>query len=680
MHGTWTAACGAVLGGVALLVLSMPATALQAASDTGGSNAAAAPTATPRATVDVDAYVRRDGYGRMKISPDGLYYAATVQGEDRGGLVILRRSDKKVVAGATGAKHSLVDEFWWVRDDLVVLSTAERIGSRDQPYPTGALFALGIDGSRVRMLAGSKLDAGAVRITATPTWEMTTLIDTLPADPEQVLVAAWDAGVSPLTRIEKLDVRNGKRSRVATAPVRRATFVTDVGGQVRFADGAGDDNSRKLFHRADDAGEWVLVNDEGQSGHQESALGFAADGVTAYLGVTQPDGPDAVVAWNTRTGVRSQVQRDPVVDPYARVRARDGRTLIGMQYMGDTVRTRLFDEGSATARMYLALARAFPGAAVNVTSYTRDGALALVQVWNDRTPADTYLFDTAAMTAQGVYVSREWFDPRTLATARPVTLQARDGQALHGYLTPPRDAGATGPWPTVVLPHGGPFGVFDQLEFDDDVHLLSGAGYAVLRVNFRGSGNYGIGFRRAGAREWGGRMQDDLTDATRWAIAQGHADATRICIVGASYGGYAALVGAAREPSLYRCAVGYVGVYDLEAMHREDARAARWLRTWADEWVGERGTLADRSPVHMASQITVPVLLVAGGEDRVAPIAHSRRMERALRDAGKPVETFYVASEGHGFYADANRREYLVRLLAFLGRHLGGRTAAPGEG
>jgi dipeptidyl aminopeptidase/acylaminoacyl peptidase len=232
----------------------------------------------------------------------------------------------------------------------------------------------------------------------------------------------------------------------------------------------------------------------------------------------------------------------------------------------------------------------------------------------------------------------------------------------------------------VVMPHGGPFGIFDQWSFDEDTQMLAEAGYAVLRINFRGSDNYGASFRRAGAREWGARMQDDLTDATRWAIEQGIADPARICIYGASYGGYAALMGAAREPDLYRCAIGYVGVYDLEAKHRDNSRAARWLRNWSDDWMGERDALDARSPVLLAAQIKAPVLLVAGGEDSTAPIAHSKKMERALRHAGKPVETLYVSSEGHGFYTEEHRREYYTRLLDFLARHLGGATAASAAG
>src|SRR5207342_152119 len=167
-----------------------------------------------------------------------------------------------------------------------------------------------------------------------------------------------------------------------------------------------------------------------RAGHYESALGFSQDGVAAYLQVMQENGPDAVVAWNTRTGERRQVQRDAVVDPYGSVFDRDGRTLIGMQYMDEKVQTRLFDESTETSRIYRALARAFPDAAVTITSYTRDGRLALVQVWNDRTPGDTYLFDTRTMTASGVFVRREWFDPAKLPAMRAVAVKARDGLML----------------------------------------------------------------------------------------------------------------------------------------------------------------------------------------------------------------------------------------------------------
>ncbi|HEY4559890.1 MAG TPA: prolyl oligopeptidase family serine peptidase, partial [Lysobacter sp.] len=226
-------------------------------------------------------------------------------------------------------------------------------------------------------------------------------------------------------------------------------------------------------------------------------------------------------------------------------------------------------------------------------------------------------------------------------------------------------------------PHGGPFGIRDYWAFDSDAQLLASAGYAVLQVNFRGSGGYGRDFRYAGARQWGGTMQDDVTDATKWAIKQGIADGSKICLYGASYGGYASLMGVAKEPDLYRCAAGYVGVYDLPTMHTAGDIAERKSgRNYVNDWIGPRDKVGEVSPTRLADRIKVPVFLAAGGEDERAPIEHSRMMERALRKAGVPVETLYFDTEGHGFYLVEHRREFYTKLLAFLSRSLGGETAS----
>lgn len=634
------------------------------------------PTFSARAQVQLERYLKKDGYGVIKISPDGRYYAATTPMADRTGLVILRRADGKIVDGAAGVENSVVDDFWWVSDDRLVIAMAERLGSRDEPYRTGQLFSLGVDGKHVRTLVGPKAHAGLVDvIDYNPQWEMADLIDTIPGDPRNVLISVSQIGQEPQTNVDKMDVYTGYRTPVATAPVSYATFLTDAAGRVRFAKGSKNDNYSKLYYRADDKADWRLINDEMQSRRVETPVGFSVDGNVAYLVTTQPQGPDAIVAWDTRSGERKQVLRDHAVDPYAVILDRDRHTVLGAQYMSDGVHTRLLPGNDEGTRLYRALEKAFPGSAVSVTSYTRDG-IALVQVWNDRMPGDTFLFDPHKMTADGIFAQREWFDPLKLPKMREITVHARDGLMLHGYLTLPLTAVEGKPVPMVVMPHGGPYGIFDRWAFDDDAQMLAEAGYAVLQVNFRGSGNYGVAFEQAGARQWAGTMQDDLTDATRWAIDQHVADPSRICIYGASYGGYAALTGAAKEPDLYRCAVGYVGVYDLEAMHREKSRYAAWLRNWEADWVGKREEMAARSPVNMAANIKAKVLLAAGGEDKTAPIAHTKRMAKALRDAGKPVETLYFDSEGHGFYTEAHRREFYTRLLDFLADNLGGARAA----
>ena len=399
-------------------------------------------------------------------------------------------------------------------------------------------------------------------------------------------------------------------------------------------------------------------------------LGFSAGDTLAYLQTEQPGGPDAVVSFDPATGERTQVFRDDDTDPMRVIRgARD--VPIGVLLPDGRTRSVFFDPESEEARLVRSLEQAFEESTVRVTSRTSDGGMLLVEVDNDRNPGDFYLYDTKAKQARYMISRRDWLDPAAMAEMRPVTLKARDGLPLHGYLTVPKGSDGKG-LPLVVMPHGGPYGIADVWGFDAQVQMLAAAGYGVLQVNFRGSAFRGRDFAAAGARQWGRAMQDDITDATRWAVQQGIADAERICIFGGSYGGYAALMGVAREPTLYQCAVGYIGVYDLPLMYGQgDVRDERTGMAFLRDWVGARDGLASVSPVHLADRIQVPVFLAAGGEDERAPIEHSRRMERALRQAGVPVETLYYDTEGHGFYVDAHRVEFNERLLAFLSRHIG---------
>ncbi|MBD9437742.1 S9 family peptidase [Pseudoxanthomonas sp. PXM03] len=623
------------------------------------------------AQVELEPFLKKDVLETLKISPTGEYYAMTVPLEDQTILAVIRRSDKQVTSKVSAGRDSVINGVWWVSDERVVVSVAKKYGSRDQPYATGELYATNADGSARRQifarygLEGTELQPRAAY-----------LIDTLPDQSRKVLVGMYALDTSsPSTRVEMLDVFTGDLDTVATAPVRNARFVVDPARRVRFAIGSGDDNISKLYHRADDDSPWTLVNDEGKSGHVEWPLGLSTDGRTAYLQVQQAQGPDAIMALDTTNGGRTQVMRDAVVDPHDIIYADDGRTPVGSFFMHEKLRTAFFDETSTTARLYRKLERSLPGASIEITSGTRDGRLKIVHAWSDTSPGDFFLFDTTNNSADLVFSRRSWLDPTNVAPSELVTLRARDGLPLHGYLTRPRGQHAA-PLPLVVMPHGGPFGVFDGWEFNDEAEMLARAGYAVLRLNYRGSGNYGSAFQQAGARQWGRTMQDDVTDATRWAIEQKIADPQRICLYGASYGGYAALMGVAKEPDLYRCAAGYVGVYDLELMHKQKSRSARWMGTYMDDWVGDdRARLVDVSPTALASRIRVPVFLAAGGKDEIAPQAHSERMEKALKAAGVPVETLYVRTEGHGFYAEANQRTYYTRLLDFLSRHLGGAKA-----
>ena len=629
--------------------------------------------------VDLEHYLRRDTFTDIKISPTGAFYAATIPMEDRTGLAIVRREDGKLIGSFVPPKNNHANDFDWVNDKRVLIGLAEKFGSLDEPQPTGELFGINADGGRGELLIGYRVQSRGpgTRIQPKKVEAVAAfMIDALPDQDRRVLVKVMPFSVDPFTSAERLDVNSGQRTPVARAPVQRADFVADGKGEVRFADGAAGDNVNKLYYRDGAGAAWKMINDQGVSQRIERALGFSEDGRLAYLLVEQPSGPDTIVSWNPATDERRELLRDAVVDP-ARVIYRRGTSIpIGALYLGDTPRTRFFDETSADARLQRSLEQAFGGQAVFITSSSRDGRLAMVQVWSGSNPGDFYVFDTQAKKADLVVSRSQWVDPDTAAVVQPIALKARDGMPLHGFVTRPR--GSEGKrLPMVVMPHGGPFFVYDDGAYDMDSQLLAAAGYAVLQVNFRGSSNFGRAHANAGSREWGGAMQDDLTDATRWAVAEGIADGAKICMYGASYGGYAALMGVAKEPSLYACAAGYVGVYDLPIMYTTgDIQRRGSGETYLREWVGDRTALAAVSPVNLAERIKVPVFLAAGGEDERAPILHTRRMEAALKKAGVPVETLYYPTEGHGFYTDAHRREYYTKLLAFLSRSLGGSTAA----
>lgn len=633
--------------------------------------------------VDVKAFIKKDTFNDIKLSPNGDYYAATVTLEDRTVLAILRRSDNKVTASFSREKHSVVSGFHWVNTERMVISIAEKFGGLDEPLGTGDLYAVNADGSKADILVGQQVrsDGPGTKIQPRKVEAVAAyLVDDLPGDDKSVIISVSPFTNDPFTRAERMDVYSGRRATVARAPVRNARFTTDNTGVVRFALGVGVDNINKLYYRAGDGAEWRMINDEAVTGFREFPVGFSADDSVAYFQAEHKAGPDSIVAFDVASETRRQLLRDDDTDP-ADFIYRNGTSIpVGVWFMDGKPRTAFFEDGAPEERLYRSLEAAFGGDAVRITSQTSDGRLALVQTWSDRNPGDFYVYDTVAKKAEHLLSRRDWFDPAAMAEMRPVQLKARDLMTLHGYLTLPQGSAGKA-LPMVVVPHGGPYGIQDVWGFQTEPQMLANAGYAVLQLNYRGSGGYGRDYTQAGAREWGGKMQDDLTDATRWAIQQGIADPGRICIYGASYGGYAALMGVAKEPALYKCAAGYVGVYDLPMMQKEDGRTSKRLGNWSSDWVGQDlAALGAVSPNRMAERIKVPVFLAAGGEDKTAPIAHTEMMEKALRKAGVPVESLYYPNEGHGFYVEAHRSEYYTKLLAFLSRNIGGAAATSSSG
>jgi dipeptidyl aminopeptidase/acylaminoacyl peptidase len=317
---------------------------------------------------------------------------------------------------------------------------------------------------------------------------------------------------------------------------------------------------------------------------------------------------------------------------------------------------------------------------VHISSASKDRNLLVLNVSSDRDPGAWYLFDRGARKASALARSYPAIDPARQASTRPFVLTARDGLELHGLLTlPPGSAGKK--LPLVVMPHGGPYWVRDVWGYDPELQILGQHGYAVLQLNFRGSGGYGLQFIEKGLRQWGRAMQDDLSDATRWAISQGVADPGRICIYGASYGGYAALMGPIREPGLYRCAASFAGPTNLETMFKWGSiRNGKLGKRYLDRALGtDKAELAARSPARHAAEIGVPVLLAHGYRDARVDVRHAHDMKSQLSKRNQPVEYVEYPETGHGLAIEKHRLDFYARLLRFLDRNIGPAAArAPG--
>lgn len=631
--------------------------------------------ASAHAQVDVDHYIKKNEFDDIQISPDGQYFAATIPFEDRTGLVVLRQSDMKVTSSISLGKDNHIDGFFWANKERLLITVSQKLGMLEEPQPTGEILGLDFDDKSADLLIGYRAANGVqagTRRTGKSERVAAINISAIPGDDRNVIVTVTPYGENEMwRRADRMDIYTGRRVTLARPPVKGASFHVDNKGVVRFAVGSEYDNASKLYHRDRDDAEWKLVNDETVSKRVEWPIGFSEDNRTAYLQVEQAQGPDVIMAYDTVGGQRSELLRDRMSDPSVIISSFGATDApVGVLYADGRPHTRFFDPKGTEARLYQMLQTAFPSDSVVVTSTTDDGNIALVRASSDRNPGRFYLFDTQTKKASYLLSRRDWINPEKMAAMKPVELKARDGLAMRGYLTLPPGKPERG-LPLVVLPHGGPFGVFDQWGFDVEPQILAAAGYAVLQVNYRGSSNYGRAFSQAGAQQWGGTMQDDLTDATRWAIDQGIADRNRICMYGASYGAYASLMGVAKEPELYRCAAGYVGVYDLVTLSALDSRDSKRMKTWTSAWMGQGEGLASVSPNRIANRIKVPVFLAAGGEDEVAPIEQSEKMERALKQAGVPVETLYYRTEGHGFYTAEHQREFYTKLLDFLDRNIG---------
>lgn len=635
--------------------------------------------ANPVSFTDLAKHAR---FKMVKISPDGTHIAATSVLPSGQTVLSLINLVTKKGANIAPREGDDVQDFWWATPTYVVYSQAEHQGGWDVPIPTGELYSVEADGGSPTMIYGYRMagmQAGTHIQHATAENGTASFLSRIDGDPYRMLVTvtSWEGSGSAgaLTAVYRMDVRNGNKVRLTGAPMREASFLADHHGNVRFAMSDDLQGNRVIYMRPASGGDWQKL--EKASSDRDWPIAFSADDKTVWFNC--PGAPGfGVCKFDPATQQMTNVWSNPRVQAtdLAQGLARD--SVIGVEFSDGRPAVSVFDNSAPGVQALVELMKQYPGEDVQFVSGTDDGSKAVALVQADVDPGTFFLYDKASNQFSPLLQRAPWIDPNQLGRADPFSFQTRDGLTEQGYITYPPGKDGAKDLPMVVFVHGGPYGIRDWWEYDAYVQAMATRGYAVLQVNYRGSGGYGFDFQKAGWHQWGGKMQDDVTDATRWAIQQGIADKNRICIYGGSYGGYAALEGAVSVPDLYKCAIGYVGVYNLPAMvARTDANQNLYSEDYWKRTVGtDETSLAQHSPIYQLDNLKAKVMLVVGGRDTIVLPAQGQGLHMALLKRRIAHEWLFKPNEWHGFYDENNIAELFQKVDAFLGANIGAGAAA----
>ncbi len=613
----------------------------------------------------LETFFRHAEFSNMVISPTGEYLAATAPQEDRTGVVVLDIRNYPQVTPMSSfvlGRNENATGLRWVTDERLVFSSNQQLGSVAQPRPTGRLFAMNADGTRQRQIYGPT--GGSV------TGRAATILHLLPDDDRRILIADWAAGRErPMAWLLDLD-RYQRVSRVTRSPLERGGLGADQQARVRFAYGANEDGEQMFAWRPDEDSDWQDFDNPFNG--EISFWGFNKDGTHVYV-ASRDQERLGVFKIELASAEITPLLTDDQVEALGPVWDRDGERLIGALFNTGIPEYRWIHPEDETARILRSLQAALPQHRVSGGEFTRDGKWGTIRLFSDREPGIFMMLDAENMRLNELVPVRSWVPADRMAETRPITLDARDGLTLHGLMTLPPGVEDPEGLPMVVEVHGGPYGPFDMWGWSPWVQAMASRGYLVLQINFRGSGGFGHDFMYDAYGQWGAEMQDDITDATRWAIEQGYAHPDRVCISGASYGGYAAMWGVIREPDLYRCAFAFVGVYDLELMFDVgDIPESESGRRYLERALGtDSSELRARSPVHHVDKITADLFIAHGSEDIRAHYDHYHALIAALERAGIPHEKLWVEGEGHGFYELENNVKLYSQALRMFERNIG---------
>ena len=618
---------------------------------------ASAPAQTPiPPKIPVRDFFRNPETTAYQLSPSGDYIAFLKPYENRLNIWVQPRQGGEPTR-ITSVTDRDISSFSW-KGDKYLLYAKDNGG--DENYH---LYAADRDGQAVREL--TPFEGVKVRI-----------VDDLEDNPTDVIIE-MNKRNKEFFDAYRLNVEAGDMKVVAENPGNISGWMTDHDGNLRVATTTDGVNTSLLYRKTDqDPWKPILTTNFKEAFDPQF---FTFDNQNLYGVSNLGRDKSAVVEFDLGSGKETKIlYENPEADVSGLAYSRKRKVLTSAFYTTSKTERHFFDKQAE--QLYDTLEQKLPGYEVLVVSTNKNEDLFIVRTLSDRSLGAFYLYDLKSGELTKIADRNPWLHEDQLAEMKPIEYQSRDGLTIHGYLTLPKGRDPKN-LPVVVNPHGGPW-VRDAWGFNPEVQFLANRGYAVLQVNYRGSTGYGRKFWEASFKQWGGTMQDDITDGVNWLVSQGIADPKRVAIYGGSYGGYAVLEGLTKNPDLYAAGVDYVGVSNLFTFLKTVPPYWKPYLDMMYEMVGnpqtDKSWFEAHSPALNADKIKAPLFVAQGAKDPRVNINESNQIVEALKKRGVDIQYMVKPNEGHGFHNEENRFDFYEAMEAFLSKHL--TPAAPHSG
>jgi dipeptidyl aminopeptidase/acylaminoacyl peptidase len=583
-----------------------------------------------------------------ELSPGGQFIAFLKPYENRLNIWVQPRAgdEPKRITSVTDRD---ISGFFW-KSDKYLLYVKDNGG--DENFH---LYAADRDGANTKQLT----PYDGVRVE---------MIDDLEDHPTDVIIG-MNKRNKEIFDAYRLNVETGELKVIAENPGNIASWVTDHDGNIRVATTTDGVNTSLLYRKSEQEPFKTILT----TNYKEtfSPQFFTFDNKNLYGVSNLGRDKSAAVEFDLDTGKETKVlYGNPEVDVDGIAYSHKRKVLTSAVFTTWKTERHFFDRQAED--LYTALQQRLPGYEVLVVSANKNEDTFVVRTISDRSQGAFYLYELGSGNLTKLADRNPWLKEDQLAVMKPIQYESRDGLTIHGYLTLPKGRVAKD-LPLVVNPHGGPW-ARDSWGFNPEVQFLANRGYAVLQVNFRGSTGYGRKFWEASFKQWGGTMQDDITDGVRWLVQQGIADSRRVAIYGGSYGGYAVLQGLTKNPDLYAAGVDYVGVSNLFTFLKTIPPYWKPFLDMMYDMVGnpetDKAWFEAHSPALNATKIKAPLFVAQGAKDPRVNINESNQIVEALKKRGIDVEYMVKQNEGHGFHNEENRFDFYEAMESFLAKHL----------